>query len=169
MRPDGTSAAPDHRRIRRLAAGSLMAIAVLGAVHLSVPPSVAPRVNVRWADGVTDADRARLESRLQLFAGELREGSTWAYDLGDPSWRGVRTLIAEPAVADTHYLNRRFGIVSSDAPAGSTRIARGALSRWRDSPAVTWILRLSVSCLIVSGIWLLVNARGAVSRRPRVG
>jgi hypothetical protein len=166
LRAAGTSATPDHRRIRGLAIGSLIVLAAAGAVHVSVPPALAPRVNVRWADSVTDAERARLESRLQLFAGELREGTTWAYDLGDPSVGGVRALVTEPSVADTHYVNRRLGTVSSDAPAGTTLIARGVLSRWRDSPAAPWAARLSASCLIVSALWLLINARGRrVERR----
>jgi hypothetical protein len=160
LRPPGTPAAPDHRRIRRLAIGSLVALAAVVALRLVVPPEIAPRVNVRWADGVGDEDRVRLESRLQLLAGERREGSTWAYDLVDPSWSGIRALVGEPAVADTHYVNRRFGIVSSDAPAGTTRIARGPLSQWRDSPVAAWAVRLSLSFLIVSGAWLLVHARG---------
>ena len=159
MRPARTPAALDHRRIRLLAVGSLIALAAVGAVYLFVPPAVAPRINVRWADGVSDAARARLESQLQLFAGEPREGTTWAYDLGDPSWRGVRALIAEPAVADTHLVHRRFGIVSSAAPAGTTRIAGGTLSRWRDSPAAGWIVRLSLCWLIVSAFWLVTSGR----------
>jgi hypothetical protein len=134
-----------------------MALAAVGLVRLLVPPAVAPRINVRWADGVSDADRDRLESRLRLVAAEQREGTTWVYDLADPSWRGVRALVAEPAVADTHYVNRRLGIVSSDAPAGTTRIARGALSQWRDSPAAGWIVRLSLCFFVVSGLWLLIN------------
>ena len=162
-----TSAAADHRRIRRLAAGSLVVLAGIGALYLLVPPSVAPRVNVRWADGVGDTERVAHESRLRLMAGERREGSTWAYDLGDPSWRGVRALIAEPAVADTHYLNRRFGVVSRDAPAGTTRITQGALSAWRDSAVAAWMARLAFSLLIVSGLWLATSGRSVRSpHRP---
>jgi hypothetical protein len=153
----GTPASRDHRRILGLAIASLIALVAVAAMWLFVPPAVAPRVNVRWADAVSEAERWQLESRLQLYAGEQRDGSTWAYDLGDPSWRGVRRLIGDPAVADTHHVNRRFGIVASDAPAGTTRLAGGALTRWRDSTATSWVARVSLSFLIVSTCWLLVT------------
>jgi hypothetical protein len=129
------------------------------AARLLAPPSIVPRVNVRWSDNVTEADRLRLETDLRLLAGEQREGTTWAYDLGDPSWRGVRRLIAEPAVADTHYLNRRFGLVSRDAPKGTTQLSAGPLSRWRDSAVAGWTVRLSLALLVVSTAWLAVNGR----------
>jgi hypothetical protein len=128
-------------------------------VRLLAPPSIVPRINVRWSDNVTEADRVRLETDLRLLAGEQREGTTWTYDLGDPSWRGVRRLIAEPTVADTHYLNRRFGLVSRDAPEGTTRLSAGALSRWRDSAIAGWTLRLSLALFVVSTAWLAINGR----------
>jgi hypothetical protein len=153
----GTPTSRDRRRIRGLAIASLIALAAVAWAWLVIPPAVAPRINVRWADGVSDAQRLQLESRLQLYAGEQRDGATWAYDLGDPSWRGVRRLIADPAVADTHHVNRRFRIIASDAPAGTTRLSGGALSRWRDSAMRVWVVRLSLSFLFVSVCWLFVT------------
>lgn len=164
MTAPGTPTGRDYRCIRIIAIISLAVLAAVGVANVLVSPPVAPRVNVRWADGVTDEERVRLESRLQLLAGERREGTTWAYDLGNPSWLAVRALIGEPAVADTHYINRRFGMVSADAPRGTTPLTGGALSAWRDSTAARWIARVAVWLLVVSTLWLVTNGRRVRAR-----
>ena len=151
----------DVRRIRVLAAASLIVLAGCGLVRIFALPSVAPRVNIRWADRVGDEERALLEQQFRLRAGERREGSTWAYDLRDPSWSAVRALVAHPAVADTHHINRRFGFVAADAPHGTTRLPSGGLTGWRDSAVVEWAGRLAFSILMVSVVWLATTGRTA--------
>jgi hypothetical protein len=151
----------DVRRVRIVAATCLIVLAICGLAHVFALPTIAPRVNVRWADRVSDLERATLEQQFRLHEGEHREGSTWAYDLRDPSWSMVRALVAHPAVADTHYINRRFGLVAADAPAGTTRLPPGRLTGWRDSPIVAWAGRLAFSTLLVSLVWLATSGRTA--------
>src|ERR1700752_2761647 len=102
----------DVQRVRAVAAASLLVLPVAPIVQLLALPSVAPRINVRWADSIGESERRDLEQRFTLSEGERREGTTWAYDLGDPSWTAVRALIAHRAIADTHHINRRIGIVA---------------------------------------------------------
>jgi hypothetical protein len=151
----------DYRRIQVLAIASAIVLVGAELIRVFASPSVAPRINIRWADGVSDADRGRLEQQFRLFAGEWREGSTWAYDLRDPSWSAVRRLVNDRAVADTHYINRRFGIVAPDAPPGTTRLPSGGLRGWRDSAVVEWAGRLAFSILLVSLVWLATSGRTA--------
>jgi hypothetical protein len=151
----------DFQRIRVLAAASVIVLAGCGLVRIFALPSVAPRVNIRWADRVGDQERATLEQQFRLLAGERREGSTWSYDLRDPSWSAVRALVVHPAVADTHYIHRRFGIVAADAPRGTTRLPSGGLRGWRDSAVVEWAGRLAFSILLVSLVWLATTGRTA--------
>ena len=151
----------DYRRIQVLAIASAIVLVGTGLIRVFASPSVAPRINIRWADRVSDLERATLEQQFRLHEGERREGSTWAYDLRDPSWPAVRALIAHPAVADTHYINRRFGMVSADAPRGATRLPPGGLTGWRDSFIVEWAGRLALSILLVSLVWLAMNGRTA--------
>jgi hypothetical protein len=63
-------------------------------------------VNVRWAGGVDDAARQRLEQRFGLADGEWREGTTWGYALTDRSRGNIRALVGNPAVDDTHQIHR---------------------------------------------------------------
>src|SRR5688572_8848545 len=106
-----------------------------------MPSPVAPRINVRWTDSITDAARAGVEHRFTLYAGERREGTTWSYDLGNASRANIQALLAHPAVADTHYLDRATSTVSADAPRGTTFITENPLRRWRDSRTADWLVR----------------------------
>jgi hypothetical protein len=149
------------RRVQALAAASLLVLVIAGLIRVFSLPAVAPRINVRWAGEVDDRQRGALERELGLTAGERREGSTWAYDLTNPSWRGVKALIAHPAVADTHYINRRWGLVAADAPRGTTAIEAGGIGAWRDSALVAWARRFALALLAVSLLWLLTTGRTA--------
>lgn len=156
---------PAHRDAAPILALAIASAAVLaGAVSLRlfVSPALAPRVNVRWTDTVSEPARAALERELMLLAGERIEGPTWAYDLGDPSARGIDALVTHPSIADTHHIDREERRVSADAPAGRTRI-RGGLSVWRDSPSVLWVVRLSFAVLMISALWLATTGRSGMS------
>lgn len=148
----------DYHRIRVLAIVSVIVLSGVYLTYLYVPPSTAPRVNVRWTGGVTDATRPTFERQLRLLAGEHQEGTTWEYDLADPSRRGIEALITHSAVEDTHHIERPLRKVSADAPRGLTRI-RGGPSTLRDAWFFKWIGRLSLSFLVVSGIWLATTRR----------
>ena len=148
----------DHQQIQALAIVSAIGLAGAYLTYVFVPPATAPRINVRWADTVTDSTRPTFERQLRLLAGEHLEGTTWAYDLEDPSQCGIEALITHSAVEDTHHIERPLRTVSADAPRGLTRI-RGGLSNFRDGLPLEWIGRLSLSFLVVSGIWLATTGR----------
>ena len=129
-----------------------------GSIHLWVPSALAPRVNVRWAPPVEEFERRNVERTLGLLDGEQVDGTTWAYDLGDPSRSAVEALVTHPLVEDTHHIDRAKREVSADAPAGRTRI-RGGLSLVHDSMLLGWVERTSFAVLLVSIAWLMASGR----------
>lgn len=109
-------------------------------------------INVRWADGTDAAARAARESRLSLTAGEQAEGTTWRYRLADPSTTNIRALVQDPAVADTHRLNRlRF------RPEFAQDRARHLM------------LGAALAGVLVASLWLFVAAgsTGGAARRAQ--
>ena len=156
----------ESRQVGMLALTSALALAVIGLLDMFVPPSIAPRVNIRWVEGVNDSARSDIERQLKLLAGQHIEATTWAYDLGDPSPEAIEAIVTHASVADTHHIDRSRRSLASDAPLGSTRI-RGGLSRWRDAATVPWLTRFAFSVLIVSGFWLATTGRPALGRFGR--
>jgi hypothetical protein len=64
-----------------------------------------PRVNVRWREAVSAADRTALERRHDLRNG-VADGRTWQYELGDRSRENIRALVEDSAAEDTSYIDR---------------------------------------------------------------
>jgi hypothetical protein len=153
----------DERGVRILAIAGALLLALTVLIRALVPGAAAPRVNIRWAAALTDPERRDLERELRLLDGERLDGTTWAYDLGDPSPVTVQAIVVHPSVADTHYIDRANGTVAVDAPAGRTRI-RGGLSIVRDALIFAWLQRFSAAVLIICVAWLGVNTR----RRGRI-
>jgi hypothetical protein len=150
-----------------LALTSALTLAAIGFLDAFVPPSLAPRVNIRWADGISDAARIEIERQLKLVAGEHVEATTWTYDLADPSQQAIAAIVTHASVADTHHIDRSRRTLSADVNLGRTRI-RGGLSRWRDVATVPWLTRFASSVLIVAGLWLATTGRrglGSVGRK----
>ena len=144
----------DRRRIRAFALVAAIALVGSTAMRVAVPPPLAPRVHVRWADGTSDVRRIELERRFALAEGQRRDDATWAYDLGEPSPAAVLALVSEPAVADTHYVDRRTGQVAADAPRGTTRLGERAAAGWIHSALFDLFIVFWLSALVVSGVWL---------------
>ena len=166
--PNGTSDARtpdarDRRHIAAIAVASVIVLAIALYVWRFVPPSLAPRINVRWTAGLSDEARLTAERRFTLLQGELQEGRPWAYDLGDISRANVRALVAHPAIEDTHYVNRAAGTIWRTAPPG-TAIVGGALNRVRDSAFLTWALTSSATTTVVCALWLASTGRRIRSR-----
>lgn len=63
-------------------------------------------VHVRWQPSVTEPERQEAEARFRLADGERLDQDTWRYDLIDPSRDNIRALVLEPAIADTHNIDR---------------------------------------------------------------
>jgi hypothetical protein len=132
-----------------------MVMLTLGVIaRASAPSPFAPRVHVRWSAGVDDDQRAALERRFSLLNGERRQGETWEYDLVDLAAASVTALVAHPAVADTHYIERSAGQIASDAPAGTVRLGDRPLAAFLHSFVFDWFIVFWASSIFVSGVWL---------------
>lgn len=150
----------DRRRIRAFAAVSVVMLLGTATLRMSAPSPFAPRVYVRWAAGISDAQRGDLERRFALMDGRRRDGATWEYDLAELSPSAVRALVQDAAVADTHHIERGSGQVATDAPRGTTRLSQRRLASWVNSSLFDWFMLVWVSSLVVSGVWL-ASAAGA--------
>ena len=96
-------------------------------------------VNVRWAANVSDAERHQLEARYRLLDPELREGATWRYRVHNLPDEDIRALLREPAVEDTHGLDRQAGTLlerAVEVPADAERELVIGTSRCADSARV---------------------------------
>jgi len=144
----------ERRRVVAFVIVSVIMLAVSGAIRISAPSPFAPRVHVRWAPGIGDAERGDLERQFALVEGRWRDGRTWEYDLVDVSPVLVQALIQASAVEDTHYIDRNPVRVADDAPPGRTRLAGRELAGWIHSSLFDWFTLLWVSSLFVSAVWL---------------
>lgn len=144
----------DRGPIVAFAAASIVMLAGSVTARTTTPSPFAPRVHVRWADGVSDAQRKRFERDFALLAGTRREGTTWEYDLAEPSRSTIQALIDSPTVSDTHYLDRGTGAVDADAPRGTTRLDQPGLAGWIHSAAFDWFIAFWVSSFVVSSVRL---------------
>jgi hypothetical protein len=133
---------------------SIIMLTAIGLVRASAPP-FAPRVNVRWADGISDARRLQFERSLALLNGQRQGSRTRQYDLTDVTPSAVRALVDHPAMQDTRYIDRASGVVSAEAPLGTSRLADGAVAGLMRSPLFDWVVSFWVAALAVSGAWLV--------------
>ena len=72
-------------------------------------------VNVRWAATVDDAARLQLEQRHTLARPDPQGDRTFSYALTDRSLENIRNLVLDPAVEDTHHIDRPAFRVDSSA------------------------------------------------------
>jgi hypothetical protein len=81
-----------------------------------VPPPSGPRVNVRWRDDIDDAARLELERRHDLHNPRHVEDSTWSYVPANIDESHLSALVGDPAVADTHGIDRAAFAVTEPPP-----------------------------------------------------
>jgi hypothetical protein len=81
-------------------------------------------VHVRWKPRVEAAARARVERAHALMPVEFKEQRTWLYLLTDVSRGNIRQLIADPAIEDTHYINRQRATIAWSADRGDYAASR---------------------------------------------
>ena len=133
-------------------------IAILAAVQVTI---TGPRVQVRWREGVSSADRTAVERRYELRNG-VPAGDGWRYEQGDLSRENIRALIQDPAVDDTGYIDR-------DALTSEGRDIR--VTVWHpfgdlfDRPSQLLQLHQSLWLLLAGGV--LLRAARASSARGR--
>ena len=73
-------------------------------------------VDVRWAATVDDGARVQLEQRYRLARPDPQGDRTFSYALTDRSLENVRNLVRDPAVEDTHGIDRPTLRVDPSAP-----------------------------------------------------
>lgn len=137
-------------------------IAMLTLVRVTVTD---PRVNVRWHEGVSPADRTALERRYDLRNGNPVEGTTttWRYDLGERSRENIRALIQDPAVDDTGYIDRDALMTSEGR---GIRVTRYPFSDLFDRPSQLLQLHRSLWLLLAGGVLLwAARASSEIGRR----
>ena len=74
------------------------------------------KINVRWAATVDDAARFKLEQRYTLARPGPQGNRTFSYALTDRSLENISNLVRDPAVVDTHQIDRPAFRVESSAP-----------------------------------------------------
>ena len=131
-----------------------------------------PHVNVRWTEGLPDDVRVQLESVHGLVKGEHREGTTWVYEIADPSSRNIEALVKDPRVLDTHGIDRGAFRLTVPQPEGGVT---ATLTRLRMAPeltsignAVAWLYYTLVSVPLVAAVVWLGRFRSARYDRARM-
>jgi hypothetical protein len=155
----------------RTAAVALAGLAVLLAVgtRLLAGPRGAT-INVRWQATIDESTRRVAEARLRLLDGRPIDAGTWRYDLIDPSGDNVRALVQDPAVADTHELNRQDFSVSETAVRTGRRLRFAAGDTIVASADRTAIVLTAVAALLamfgIAGLAATPRSLGATITRP---
>ena len=103
----------------RLVATGLLCWALVGTAYAVLRLTFGERpvsIHVRWAPTIDAATRLQLEQRYRLTRAEPREDRTFAYALTDRSRDNIRNLVLDPAVEDTHEIDRTAFRVEDAAP-----------------------------------------------------
>jgi hypothetical protein len=148
---------PEFRRTYRAVWIAFLFWALAGALYTGRKAAFGDRpaaVHVRWAATVDEGLRQRLERQYSLTTPQQTDSRTFAYAITDVSGANIRALVLDPAVEDTHEINRtsyRVGWFSPrlpyDTPFPSVPTAMDALA---------------LLALILGAAWTAV--RGGVAR-----
>ena len=117
------------------AASLLLALAISAAGTRFIAP-LHPQISVRWQVGLTESERVEVERRLGLQPVRLESPDTWRYELTNASRDTIEAIVTDPAVDDTHFVNRQTFDLSDDAPR-SLRRPSALAQRW---PVITAML-----------------------------
>jgi len=142
----------------------LLALVALWPDHPPVPRTAL--VNVRWSAGLPEARRAALERQFTLTEGEPTSAhsadvNVWYYRLHDLSSENVRSLVTNPAVVDTHQIERSSFTVPPQPPETDHPVLGVEHVSWLQYPG----LMLSIgTAMLVWALGLIVPAALASSR-----
>ena len=103
----------------RLMVTGLVCWAVAGTAYAVLRLTFGDRpvkVDVRWAATVDDGARFQLEQRYTLARPDPNGDRTFSYALTDRSLENISNLVFDPAVEDTHQIDRHELRVESSAP-----------------------------------------------------
>ena len=113
---------PEFRRTYRAVWIAFLFWALAGALYTGRKAAFGDRpaaVHVRWAATVDEGQRQQLERQYSLTTPQQTDGRTFAYAITDVSGANIRALVLDPAVEDTHEINRtsyRVGYFSPRLP-----------------------------------------------------
>jgi hypothetical protein len=127
---------------------------------LAGPPG--GRVHVRWQASVDTATRQRLEAQYRLADREQLDDHTWRYDLIDPRTDTIRAIVNDPAVADTHDINRD-GYALDAAAVRTSRRQRFAAGDAMVAAADALAVIAAVLAVLLAGIGLAGHGQTAGS------
>jgi hypothetical protein len=128
-----------------------MLLALGAAYYFTYEP--APRIAIRWPEGIDPSRREELERRFLLVNPEP-ERDRFEYDLLDTSRGNIEALVRERDVADTDRVSREGFTVPLDVPYGT---------RWMWIAHRTPVLRVSgvVGGIVAVCVAVLVAAVAA--------
>jgi hypothetical protein len=136
---------------RKLLIGGLALLVIAGALFGTLRVMYGQRsalVHVRWAPSADEATQAQVERTHGLKRVEFREQRTWLYSLTDVSSENIRDLVRNPAVEDTHHIDRKKFTLSAD-------VERGGYTT--DNPAwLADIMEFLVDACLAGGVITLV-------------
>lgn len=151
---------PEFLRKYRVVWTALVFWALAGALYAGRRVAFGDRpaaIHVRWAATVDDARRQQLEGQYGLTAPEPTDGRTFAYALTNLSLANIRALVSDPAVEDTHEINRTAYRVGFFSPRLPYSTAYPSIPRTLDA--------LALLCLFLGAAWTAV--RGGAPRLAR--
>jgi len=93
-----------HRPLVVLLVIAIGYLSVWFVVYLITPRG--PRIDIRWAQSLESNEQLRWEEEFGLVRGRQSDDRTWSYELLDSSQEQIRSLITNPAVEDTHGIDR---------------------------------------------------------------
>ena len=129
---------------------------------LAGPPGAI--VHVRWHSETNETSRKDLEGRFHLNDGQRLDAETWRYDLLDPSNENIRALVADPAVQDTHHIDRP---ASSLVPSAARTERRLRFTYGDRAVATADLLSRLLIALVLLLVGLGISGRASTARDAR--
>lgn len=131
-----------------------------------VAPRPAPRVHVTWAPDLPEANRRAAEERYGLVRGEPRQDTTWTYEATDGSRATLEALVRDPAVRDTHHIDRatfRLNIAEPEDRGwfGRLRRVRVAPELTREDNLVAWMYYTLAALPVVAALAWVARYRSS--------
>jgi hypothetical protein len=140
---------------------ALIAAVVVAALGLGAPSP--RRVNIRWAESVTLAQRVAAEQSLGLRGARPEEARTWSYEVPDASL--IPGIITHPQIEDTHRIDRDRRAFSPELPAARASMRRVYESAPLQVIAAHWpILSGALLAIALGAAW--PPLRAALSSAP---
>jgi hypothetical protein len=132
----------------RIAYIILAAAAVVAAIGIAAPGP--RRVNIRWSASTTPAQRFAAEQTIGLERPRRLEAGTWSYEVQDAAM--IQRILQQPAVDDTHYIDRDRRTLSPELPRGRARVRQ--LYEATVPAAIVMHWRMFAGALLIVGLAL---------------